>query len=227
MKQLFIFIFLVVLGFCGYAQEDENILLENEIQEVKAVPTESNDLKESEVGEFGADESEKKPKKKKEKAKKKIKGPYLVATNSKLKKSRSFSIGEKVSYLTKTDKKIQRGEIKEIEPEYIKIGKKRIKVNTLVMVKKKFFKTLGWRTVGLTQFGIGTGIAAVGTGVAIFSFQQIDPDSPLIIWGAFGTVVGTGIGLVGTHLMLKGAKGVFQTSKLKSEKGWKFSVKMK
>ena len=161
---------------------------------------------------------------KKEKSKKE--GPLLLANNSKQKLVREFEIGEKVTFKTKTNKKNLRGEIEEIDKEYVKIAGKRVKISNLVMVKKKFIKTMGWRTVGLTRFTLGTGVAAVGGVIAIFSFQQIDPNSTTIIWGALGTVFGTGVGLVGTHLMLKGSKGMFQSSKLKTEKDWKFSAKL-
>ncbi len=175
-------------------------------------------------------EDAKKKKDKKEKVSKKNnpkkEGPRLIATNSKLKLVREFEIGEKVAYKSKTNKKVLKGELEEVDKEYVKIDGKRVKIASLVMVKKKFVKTMGWRTVGLTRFAIGTGIAAVGTGIAVFSFQQIDPNSTKVIWGALGAVFGTGVGLVGTHLMLKGAKGMFQSSKLKKEKDWKFSAKL-
>ena len=161
---------------------------------------------------------------KKEKSKKE--GPLLLANNSKQKLVREFKIGEKVTFKTKTNKKNLRGEVEEIDKEYVKIAGKRVKISSLVMVKKKFVKTMGWRTVGLTRFAFGTGVAAVGAGIAIFSFQQIDPNSTTVIWGALGTVFGTGVGLVGTHLMLKGSKGMFQSSKLKTERDWKFSAKL-
>ncbi len=165
-------------------------------------------------------------KSKKEQSEFSKKGPYLVASHKKEGKKRQFKVGEKVAYLSKTDKKVMRGIIEEIEKESVKIDGKNVKVRNLVMVKKKFFKTMGWRTVGLSQFALGTGIAAVGVGIAIFSFNQIDPDSPRVIWGAFGTVIGTGVGLVGTHFMLKGSKGMFQSSKSKIDKGWSFSVEL-
>jgi hypothetical protein len=175
-------------------------------------------------------EGSKKKKDKKEKASKKVnpkkEGPLLIATNSKQKLVREFEIGEKVAYKSKTNKKVMKGELEEIDKEYVKVDGKRVKITSLVMVKKKFVKTMGWRAVGLTRFAIGTGIAAVGAGIAIFSFQQIDPNSTRVIWGALGAVFGTGVGLVGTHLMLKGSKGMFQSSKLKKEKDWKFSAKL-
>lgn len=175
-------------------------------------------------------EESKKKKDKKEKASKKNnpkkEGPLLIATNSKQKLVREFQIGEKVAYKSKTNKKILKGELEEIDKEYVKVDGKRVKITSLVMVKKKFVKTMGWRTVGLTRFAIGTGIAAVGAGIAVFSFQQIDPNSTRVIWGALGGVFGTGVGLVGTHLMLKGSRGMFQSSKLKKEKDWKFSAKL-
>ena len=170
--------------------------------------------------------AKKKKKEKKVKEKSKKKGPLLIATNSKQKLVREFEIGEKLAYKSKTNKKILKGELEEIEKEYVKVDGKRVKITSLVMVKKKFVKTMVWRTVGLTRFAIGTGIAAVGAGIAVFSFQQIDPNSPRVIWGALGVVFGTGVGLVGTHLMLKGSKGMFQSSKLKKEKDWKFSAKL-
>ena len=170
--------------------------------------------------------AKKKKKEKKVKEKSKKKGPLLIATNSKQKLVREFEIGEKLAYKSKTNKKILKGELEEIEKEYVKVDGKRVKITSLVMVKKKFVKTMVWRTVGLTRFAIGTGIAAVGAGIAVFSFQQIDPNSTRVIWGALGVVFGTGVGLVGTHLMLKGSKGMFQSSKLKKEKDWKFSAKL-
>lgn len=221
-RTVILFLSIVLFGMLN-AQEDQQIL-----QAQPEGSKGSQDLIQTEDGEvIDGTVQLKEEEKKKEKKVKKKKGPFLVATNSKLKKTREFVIGEKVSYLAKTDKKVQRGKIEEIDGDYVKINGKRVKVKNLVMVKKKFAKTMGWRTVGLTQLGIGTGVAAVGAGIAIFSFNQIDPDSLLVIWGAFGTVVGTGVGLVGTHLMLKGAKGFFQSSKLKSEKGWKFDTKMR
>jgi len=208
--------------------QEDVLLPDSPVQEVTEQKVENN--QENTLMLEAAPEEGKKKKDKKPKAKKKVKvkkeGPFLLATNSKQKLVREFEIGEKVAFKTKTDNKVLRGEIEEIDKEYVKIDGKRVKIANLVMVKKKFVKTMGWRTVGLTRFAIGTGVAAVGAGIAIFSFQQIDPNSTYVIWGALGAVFGTGVGLVGTHLMLKGSKGVFQSSKLRTEKNWKFSAKI-
>ncbi|UTW61178.1 hypothetical protein KFE98_14300 [bacterium SCSIO 12741] len=161
---------------------------------------------------------------KQKQAKKKSTEKVLVAENKKEKLRREFKKGEKIKYLTPTDKHVQKGVIDSITNQFIIVDGRKIKVADLELVGKKFFKTMGWRTVGLGKFAIGTGVTLVGVAVAVWSGRQIDLESSKVVWGSLGVVVGTGVGLVGLHLMVKGGKSVFQSTKMKKTKGWTFKV---
>ena len=130
-----------------------------------------------------------------------------------------------MKFKTNTDDKIQKGILIKIDRQYVTIDSNKIQVNKLEMVGKNFTKTMGWRSAGVANFAIGTGLTAAGVALCVVSAELIDPNSTDVIWGTLGVVAGTGTGLVGIHLMVKGGKGVFQSSKLKTEKGWSFSVK--
>lgn len=184
------------------------------------------------VGEFGSPGPPPSPKKapspkktKTSKKKEKANGPNLIAEHKKRKITREFKIGEVVKFKTKTEKDIQKGILESIEGQFVTIDGKKIRVSNLEIVGKKFSKTMGWRSAGVANFAIGTGLTAAGIALIVVSSDLIDPNSTKVVWGTLGVVAGTGTGLVGLHLMIKGGRGVFQSSKLKSEKGWSFSIK--
>lgn len=223
-KQCFLGVVFTISTLIGFAQEQppkESVPVEMVPAEVKMEEPKRGG--EQVVGEFEAVPKESK-KTKKEKKKKEPKGPFLVAMNAKQKKTRKFEIGEKLKYQAKTDKKASKGILEEIDGEYVKIDGKRVKVKNLIYAKKKFGRTIGDRLPGFRDFGIGTGIAAVGGIVIAYSAQQVDLNSTKVVWGVFGGAIGTGISLVGLHLMVRGGKTIFQSSRYKTEKGWKFSI---
>lgn len=180
---------------------------------------------EQEKQESGKSDSSKNKKAKKDKTeKKKKKGPAIVATHKKTRVKRYFYVGEKVSYQTKTMKKREKGVIMEISRNKIKIDSAEVKATDLVLVGKKFGKTLGWRTAGLGTFAIGTGITAAGVALTAYSSAQFSVDNSNVVWSVLGTVIGAGTSFVGIHLMVKGGKNVFQSSKKKLKNGWTFKT---
>lgn len=219
--------FLLVVAFVlfpivVYCQEDEVPVNEN-------VPVENPQNLEVTVEEENPEEvppkENKAPKeKKKNKKVKKKDGPALVAEHKKDGVTRYFFVGEKLKYKTKTDKKRKKGTFEEIVDGQVVIDGKKVKVENLEMLGKKFGKTLGWRSVGLSRFALGTGIALVGTAVGVLSAQQYSVDNPNVVLATVGVAIGTGVGLVGVHLMVKGSKGVFQSSNKKKKNGWLFRL---
>jgi hypothetical protein len=219
MRTLLLWIFLL-LPWAAFCQEDEVPLNETvplEIQQNMEVSIEEENPEEAPPKENKA------PKEKKKKGKKKD-GPALVAEHKKDGVSRYFFVGEKLKYKTKTDKKRKKGTFEEIVDGQVVIDGKKVKVENLEMLGKKFGKTLGWRTVGLSRFALGTGIALVGTAVGVLSAQQYSVDNPNVVLATVGVAIGTGIGFVGIHLMVKGSKGVFQSSNKKKKNGWLFRL---
>lgn len=163
---------------------------------------------------------------KKEKIKKRDKTPSLIAEHKKDKIQRYFKVGETIKYQTKTDKKVIKGTLEEIKADKVIIDGKEVKVAELILLGKTFGRTMGWRSAGFSKFAVGTGVATAGTLLLIFSANQYSVDNSNVVWGVLGSVAGAGVSFVGIHLMVKGGKGMFQSSNKKQKRGWTFKVKM-
>jgi hypothetical protein len=162
---------------------------------------------------------------KKKKTNPKPKGPYISAEHKRSQREYYFEVGEYVKFKSGSEKEIKRGVIESIEGNMFTVNGQKVSVRNLDMIGKKWGETMKWRTKGISQIAIGTGIAAVGVSFAVVSAQFINLDSPRIVWGTFGATIGAGTALVGFHLMGKGGKAFFQPSKLWKEKGWSFKTK--
>lgn len=242
MKNLLLLILIFGLSSLVKAQEDIPILEENPVLENKApdndpvmmeeapkteIPSqnkvESNKEKEDKKTENNLKEGVKKLSKKERKANLE-KGPALIAEHRKNKVKLYFFIGETLKYQTKNDEKPIKGVFEEIKNGNVIIDGKKVKVNDLIMVGKKFGKTMGWRTVGVSNFALGTGIAGAGAFIAIMSGREYSVNNPKVILATVGVTAGVGVGLVGLHLMVKGSKAIFQSANKKSKNGWTFRL---
>jgi hypothetical protein len=229
MTKFLLIISFVVVPFFLFSQEDivpenNNVIIEENPQtEVKideVIPVEAK----PETPDNLPNKEKKVQAKDKEKLKKK-EGPALLAIHKKQGIERAFYIGEKLKYRTKTDKKKMKGTFEAVEDGQVIIDGKKVKVEDLIMLGKKFGKTMGWRSAGVGRFALGAGIAAVGLTVGVLSGREYSVDNPNVVLATAGVAVGTGIGLVGVHLMVKGGKGVFQSSNKKKKNGWIFKLK--
>jgi hypothetical protein len=166
-------------------------------------------------------------KKKANKSKKNVKpkSPYILAANKRKKREYYFAVGEFVKYKSGSEKEKKSGTIEAIEGNMVTINGQKVSIKNMSMLGKRLGETMRWRTKGVSNFAVGTGIAAVGTAFSIVSAQYINLDSPRVVWGTFGATIGAGTALVGFHLMGKGGKEFFQPSKLWKDKGWTFQVK--
>lgn len=153
------------------------------------------------------------------------KSPYIEATHRKKKRTYYFVVGEFVKFKSGSEKENKAGTIEAIDGKLMTINGQKISVKNLDMIGKRWGQTLQWRSKGVANFAVGTGIAAAGVTFAVISAQYIDLDSPKVVWGTFGATIGTGTALVGFHLIGKGGKEFFQPAKLWKDRGWTFEVK--
>lgn len=226
---IFIFILSLVFTFSLFGQEDGEKGNTQSGQLESAEPVQTTPPVQGEFGEQPLPPTPTAAKKQKPKVKegdqpKKKKGPELVAEHTKRKITRTFKEGEKIKFQTKTSKSVEKGTLEKVEKQFVTIDGKKIRISTLTMVGKKWSRTIGWRTVGFTNLGIGVGLTAAGVALIAFSADYVDANSTNVVWGTLGIVAGTGVGLVGLHLMVKGSKGVFESAKLKKDKGWSFKT---
>lgn len=223
-KSVIFFILFVSFAFPNFAFSQEDVLMETETQGQNQERILKEDIEVKSIKE----EKKKKEKKKdkKEKVKKRDRTPSLIVEHKKDKVERYFKVGETIKYQTKKGKHKIRGVLEEIQNDKVIIDGEEIKVSELILLGKSFGRTLGWRTAGVSKFAVGTGVAVAGAALLLFSANQFSIDNSNVVWGVLGAVAGVGVSFVGIHLMVKGGKGVFQSSNKKQKKGWIFKVKM-
>jgi len=220
------FLFLIILSVpvIGIAQED--VLMENPDRINKAGGSQGEFQEDLPPEEKAKKKKKEKDKDKEAKIKNRDKTPSLIAEHKKDKVQRYFKVGETVKYQTKKNKKVKKGTLEEIQNGKVIIDGEEVKVSELILLGKTFGRTMGWRSAGFARFAVGTGVAAAGTALILFSANQYSVDDSKVVWSVLGTVAGAGVSFVGIHLMVKGGKGMFQSSKKKQKKGWTFKVKM-
>ncbi|MGB0402673.1 MAG: hypothetical protein ACPGEG_01160 [Salibacteraceae bacterium] len=231
----FYIVILLLIGLNCFGQEDREVLRNGSTEESPVLQEESDKRKEQRIQMMAApteaDKIEKqsggnsdKKKEKKRKAKKKSEAG-LTAFHKKTKRTVKFYVGETLKYKTKKGDEKIKGVLEELKGSKVIIDGKEVKLADLEMVGKKFGKTMGWRSVGLSEFALGTGVTAAGVALIVFSGQQYSVDNSNVVWSTLGIIAGSGTSFVGLHLMKKGGRNVFQSSNKKRKRGWTFNIK--
>lgn len=229
---LFIFV-LLLLRINALGQEDREILQNGTLEESPVLKEDSRKQQKIQMmpAQTGAENpkedeaSNNQQKKSKNKKADKKSQVGLTAFHKKTKRTVKFYIGETLKYKTnKSDKKIK-GVLEELKGSKVIIEGKEVSLADIEMVGKKFGKTMGWRSVGLSEFTLGTGVTLAGAALIVFSAQQYSVDNSNVVWSTLGIIAGSGTSFVGLHLMQKGGRNVFQSSNKKRKRGWTFSIK--
>jgi predicted DNA-binding antitoxin AbrB/MazE fold protein len=225
MKQYLLFILFCLLTLANYAQDDrviqreqkppqdemrEDMEMTPQLQEVPNTPPPKNQTRTTEVP----------PQEKVSKEKEKPKGKYLEALNRKNKKTIDFVEGEKVIVILKKDDEKIKGRIKGFGKKTVIIKDREIELQDLAMMKKPFIKSFTEKSVGLSKFGIGSGLVVVGGGVVYLAFGILNLSSPIVVLTAVGVVVGLGVSSFGIAVMNDGIKDMLEGTKADFKAGW-------
>ena len=136
----YLLLFFLIVPAIGHSQEDVQMEEEGSVQKRESS---INAQEDSPIP--PEDKKEEKKKEKEAKIKKRDKTPSLIAEHKKDKIQRYFKVGETIKYQTKTDKKVIKGTLEEINPDKVIIDGKEVKVAELILLGKTFGRTMGWR----------------------------------------------------------------------------------